>query len=347
MSDQADRAAQRPHEATRRDDEGPAPSPRSGFQARAEALTRGLQSTICDGLEALEREFANAAAARGGEGGQSAAVPGTFRADAWTRDGGGGGLTRVMQDGVVLEKGGVAWSGVEGHFPEAFAKEIPGSGTAFFATGVSLVLHPHSPHVPTVHANFRYLEHGDKAWFGGGADLTPYYYDVDDEAHFHGVWRDVCGAYPDVADHRAFTDECDRYFFLPHRGERRGVGGIFFDYLWVGDDDEARRERVASFVEAAGKAFLDAYLPIVRRHVSDPVTEAQRHWQEHRRGRYVEFNLVYDRGTTFGLKTGGRTESILMSLPPRVRWSYMFEPEPGTPEAALLERVRRPPPPKT
>ena len=222
--------------------------------------------------------------------------------------------------------------------------KVPGSGRAFHATGISLVLHPQNPHVPTVHANFRHIRHGDKSWFGGGADLTPYYFLAEDREHFHATWRAVCEEHPTVGDYPRWRDWCDRYFYLPHRGERRGVGGIFFDYLWV--DDEERREEVESFVEAAGHRFLEAYLPIVRRRVDTPWTDAQKEWQEIRRGRYVEFNLIHDRGTLFGLKTGGRIESILMSLPPRARWSYAHEPEPGTPEAELLEVLRQPPPPE-
>lgn len=282
-------------------------------------LMRELQSDLCAGLEALDGK-------------------GRFGRDEWRREGGGGGTTRVLLDGAVLEKAGVNFSLVHGHLPEAFAKEIPGSGTAFTATGVSVVLHPHSPHVPTAHMNFRYLEHGDKRWFGGGADLTPYYFHREDKEHFHGVWKRVCEEFDDVGDYPAWKEACDRYFLLPHRGERRGVGGIFFDYLLV--DDGARRARVAEFVARAGRAFLDAYVPIAKRRIGTPVTEAQRRWQEIRRGRYVEFNLLYDRGTTFGLRTGGRTESILMSLPPRARWGYGEIPAPGTPEAALLRELQ-------
>jgi coproporphyrinogen III oxidase len=292
-----------------------------------------LQDEICRGLEGLE-----------GEGGGDQ----QFAEDVWEREGGGGGRSRVLAGGDVLEKAGVNFSEVHGELSESFAGSLPGSGRSFYATGVSLVLHPRSPHLPTAHANFRHIQHGTKAWFGGGADLTPYYLDERDCEHFHGVWREVCERFPDVADHGDFSDWCDRYFYLPHRGERRGVGGLFFDYLWVldehGEVDQARAERVFAFVSACGQAFLQAYLPIARRHLDEPVTEAQRRWHELRRGRYVEFNLVYDRGTIFGLKTGGRTESILMSLPPRVRWDYGFEPEPGTPEARLLEHLRRPPP---
>ena len=299
------------------------------FRNKAAALMRELQDAICAGLESEERARGSGA---------------SFATDRWQREGGGGGVTRVLSEGAVLEKGGVNVSEVHGHFSEAFAKEIPGSGTAFYATGVSLVLHPRSPHVPTVHMNVRYLEHGDKSWFGGGADLTPSYFHREDKEHFHDVWEEVCGRHAAVADHAAFRDACDRYFWLPHRGERRGVGGIFFDYLFVGDDDPARRDAVHAFVADTGRALLGAWLPILHRRVDTPVTDAQRRWQELRRGRYVEFNLLHDRGTVFGLRTGGRTESILMSLPPRARWDYASDPGPGTPEAALLDELRRPPP---
>lgn len=282
-------------------------------------LMRGIQEDLCAGLEALDGK-------------------GRFGRDEWRREGGGGGVTRVLEGGAVLEKAGVNFSLVHGNLPEAFAKEIPGSGTAFTATGVSLVLHPLSPHVPTAHMNFRYLEHGDRRWFGGGADLTPFYFHREDKEHFHGVWKRVCEEFPDVGDYPAWKEACDRYFYLPHRGERRGVGGIFFDYLFV--EDDRRRARVAEFVARAGHAFLDAYVPIAKRRIGTPVTEGERRWQEIRRGRYVEFNLLYDRGTMFGLRTGGRTESILMSLPPRVRWGYADTPAPGTPEAALLQELQ-------
>jgi len=284
-----------------------------------DGLMRAIQADLCAGLEAFDGR-------------------GRFGRDEWKREGGGGGVTRVLVDGDVLEKAGVGFSQVHGHLPEAFAKEIPGSGTAFSATGVSVVLHARSPHVPAAHMNFRYLEHGEKSWFGGGADLTPFYFHAEDKEHFHGVWKKVCAEFPDVADYPAWRDACDRYFYLPHRNERRGVGGIFFDYLFV--EDAKRRDRVAEFVGRAGRALLDAYVPIARRRLKTPVTEAQLRWQEIRRGRYVEFNLLYDRGTIFGLKTGGRTESILMSLPPRVRWGYSEVPADGSPESALLKELR-------
>ncbi len=299
------------------------------FRAAVAEFMRALQDEICSGLEALEREHGSTA---------------SFVEDLWDREGGGGGRTRVLADGAVIEKGGVNFSEVEGEFSEEFAEQVPGSGRAFWASGVSLVLHPNNPHVPTVHANFRHLEHGDKAWFGGGADLTPYYFHDEDKLHFHGVWRKVCADHPGVGDYRAWSNWCDRYFYLPHRGERRGIGGIFFDYLWVSGAEPDRREQVFAFVRDAGRRFLAAYLPIVNRRIGAPWTAEQRYWQELRRGRYVEFNLVYDRGTIFGLKTGGRTESILMSLPPRVRYDYLSEPAPDSPEAALLRELRQPPP---
>lgn len=299
------------------------------FRAAVASYMRSLQDEICSGIEALEREHGSTAA---------------FHEDLWQREGGGGGRTRVLSNGAVIEKGGVNFSEVEGEFSQEFAAQVPGSGRAFWASGVSLVLHPENPHVPTVHANFRHLEHGDKAWFGGGADLTPYYFHADDKQHFHDTWRQVCDEHSVVADYPAWSNWCDRYFHLAHRGERRGVGGIFFDYLWVSSADPNHREQVFAFVRDAGRRFLQAYLPIVNRRIGTPWTPAQRYWQEIRRGRYVEFNLVHDRGTLFGLKTGGRTESILMSLPPRVRFDYQDEPAPDSPEAELLRELRQPPP---
>ncbi len=303
------------------------------YRARAAALMRKIQDTICEGIEGLEAE---------------AGIPARFQEDCWQREGGGGGRTRVISGGSVFEKGGVNFSEVYGELSPNFAGSLPGTGLTFYATGISLVLHPHSPHVPTVHANFRHIQQGDKAWFGGGADLTPYYYMNEDREHFHRTWREVCERHAEVADYERFAAWCDRYFYIPHRKERRGVGGIFFDRQWVHGDagamDESRFSGLMDYVEASGNAFVGAYVPIARRHLETPVTAAQTYWHEIRRGRYAEFNLVNDRGTIFGLKTGGRTESILMSLPPRVRWDYGFEPEPETPEAKLLEVLRQPPP---
>jgi len=254
-----------------------------------------------------------------------------FRQDTWTRQGGGGGRTRVLENGQVFEKAGVAFSSVHGNLPEEFAAKIPlGSGTDFFAAGVSLVFHPHSPMVPAVHANFRYIEKGDTGWFGGGMDLTPIYPYADDALHFHRTIKAACDRHnPDY--YPRFKKWCDDYFYLKHRGEARGVGGAFFDYL---KDD---RERTFAFVRDLGDSFLDSYLPIATRRRDEPFGQREREYQLYRRGRYVEFNLLYDRGTIFGLETRGRTESILMSLPPLVRWVYDFKPEPASREAKALE----------
>ena len=277
-----------------------------------------LQDRICAGLEALDG-------------------PGRFREDSWDRPGGGGGRTRVLEAGGVFEKAGVNFSEVFGEFTPEFAKQVPGDGLAFTATGVSLVLHPQSPLVPTVHANFRMMTHGAKAWFGGGADLTPYYPVREDVVHFHRTWKAVCDRHAPLADHTRMKKECDDYFYLPHRGEARGVGGIFFDYF--GGED---LPRAFAFVRDAGDTFLTSYVPIAGRRKDLTWNPRQRAFQEYRRGRYVEFNLLYDRGTIFGLKTRGRTESILMSLPPVVRYAYDWHAEPGTPEAELTEYWLKP-----
>jgi coproporphyrinogen III oxidase len=259
-----------------------------------------------------------------------------FREDTWQREGGGGGRTRVLNDGGVFEKAGVNFSDVHGHLSEEFARQVPGEGRDFTACGISLVLHPRSPLVPTVHANFRFLTKGERQWFGGGADLTPYYPYREDVIHFHKVWQDVCTRHEQLVNYAHMKKWCDEYFFLPHRGEARGVGGIFFDYL---DSD---LEALFQFVRDCGDHFLEAYLPIAQRRKDESYTEQQRAFQEYRRGRYVEFNLLCDRGTIFGLKTGGRTESILMSLPPQVRWEYDYHPEPGSHEAELYELYLKP-----
>lgn len=260
-----------------------------------------------------------------------------FQVDRWTREeGGGGGITAVLEGGEVFEKAGVNTSAVHGPLPDRIAELLEVDPEPFFATGLSLVIHPRSPHVPTVHANFRYFALGnelmapDDQWFGGGADLTPYYPRLEDVQHFHGVWKRVCDRHDDVVDYATFKRECDEYFYLDHRGEARGVGGIFYDYLR--NDPEG----TFFFTREAGRSFLKSYLPIVERRRDEPWSEDERAFQLVRRGRYVEFNLVYDRGTKFGLDTNGRTESILMSLPPNVRWTYNQQPEPGTPEARAL-----------
>ncbi|PTL82980.1 oxygen-dependent coproporphyrinogen oxidase [Vitiosangium sp. GDMCC 1.1324] len=275
-----------------------------------------LQDDICGALERLDGKA-------------------RFREDLWQRPGGGGGRSRVLEDGAVLEKAGVSTSVVFGELEEAFAKKLQGEGRTFWAGGISLVLHPRNPHVPTVHANFRFIHQGGKAWFGGGADLTPYYLYGEDAVHFHRVFKEACDRH-DPAYYPRFKEACDKYFYLRHREEARGVGGIFFENM--GGD----LEQELAFVRDVGRAFLPAYLPIAERRKDTPYTEAQRFWQEVRRGRYVEFNLVWDRGTTFGLETKGRTESILMSLPPQVRWRYDYHPAPGSEEAKLVEVLRNP-----
>jgi len=286
------------------------------MHAEAVAFFRGLQDRVCTELERVD----------GG---------GRFREDTWDRPGGGGGRTRVLADAGVFEKGGVNFSEVFGELTPEFAKQMPGDGLTFTATGVSLVLHPRSPHVPTVHMNFRYLTHGSQAWFGGGADLTPYYPVREDVVHFHRAWKAACDRHPGVADYAVMKHTCDEYFFLKHRNEPRGVGGIFFDHL-------PATGASWDFVRDAADSFLASYVPIAERRKGAVWTAEERAFQEYRRGRYVEFNLVYDRGTTFGLKTDGRTESILMSLPPVVRYVYDYRPAPGSREAALTDHWLKP-----
>ena len=263
---------------------------------------------------------------------------GRFREERWSHRDGGGGVTRVLEGGRLFERAGVNFADVRGELSERLAQRLETSPQPFAAAGLSLVIHPLSPRVPTVHLNLRHIRllgSGGRAWFGGGADLTPYYLEVEDARHFHATWRAVCNRH-DPMYHARFKKWCDEYFRLPHREEARGIGGIFFDYL------DAGASGVPAFVADVGRGFLDAYLPIVERRMHDPWWERERAWQLVRRGRYVEFNLVHDRGTLFGLETGGRTESILMSLPPLVRWAYDLKPEPGSPEAALVEVLRTP-----
>jgi coproporphyrinogen III oxidase len=286
-------------------------------QKQAATYFRDLQDRICNVLEILDGLN-------------------RFREDIWQRNGGGGGRTRVLAQGAVFEKAGVNFSEVYGQLAPEFAGQIPGDGLNFTATGISLVIHPQSPLVPTVHANFRYLTKGKKEWFGGGSDLTPYYPYREDVIHFHRVWKQVCGRHGPLADYERLKQWCDEYFFLAHRREPRGVGGIFFDYL------EGDWEALFAFVRDCGDAFLEAYRPIVERRKNEVYTNDQKRFQEFRRGRYVEFNLLYDRGTVFGLKTGGRVESILMSLPPVARWEYDFHPQPGSREAELYEYYLKP-----
>ena len=269
-----------------------------------------------------------------------------FEEDLWQRAEGGGGRTRVIGNGEVYEKGGVNCSTVYGPLPDAIKKNFKVDQGWFFATGISLIIHPVNPMVPTVHANFRYFElyesEGGKrkdAWFGGGADLTPYYLYPDDAVEFHKVWKDACDKH-NPAFYPKFKQECDDYFRNHHRQESRGIGGIFYDYCRA--DENTSLEDWFAFATEVGNAFTSSYLPIVDRRMNETYSDEQRYFQEIRRGRYVEFNLIHDRGTLFGLKTNGRIESILMSLPPRVRWDYQFEVESGSRESELLEVLKTP-----
>lgn len=269
-----------------------------------------------------------------------------FATDTWNREGGGGGRTRTIAEGDVIEKGGVNTSVVWGDVTDILRAQLKSEGDKWFAAGLSLVLHPKNPYVPTTHANWRYFELYDKSgvvtdrWFGGGSDLTPCYLFEEDAIHFHRTFRDAMD--PFGADlYPRFKRWCDEYFVNRHRGgEMRGIGGVFYDHLRPADDADA--ERLFAFQRAGGDNFLPAYLPIVQRRKDMPYTGRETGWQEIRRGRYVEFNLIHDRGTLFGLRTGGRTESILMSLPPRARWEYNDQPAPGSPEAELLEACLHP-----
>ena len=283
-----------------------------------------LQERICAALEQAD--------------GQAA-----FVEDDWQRPGGGGGRSRIIERGALLEKGGVGFSHVYGAGmpPSATAHRPALAGRGFQAMGVSLVMHPDPPHVPTSHANVRFFvaekEGADPVWwFGGGFDLTPYYATEEDCIHWHRVARDACTPFGDDVYPR-YKKWCDEYFHLKHRQEARGVGGLFFDDL-----NEWGFERCFAFMRAIGDAYLEAYLPIIERRRNTPWNEQQKAFQEYRRGRYVEFNLVWDRGTLFGLQSGGRTESILMSLPPTVRWDYNWQPEPGSAEARLAEEFLPP-----
>jgi coproporphyrinogen III oxidase len=324
----------------------------SAVRRSAALLVSELQEKFCTGVVGVERAIAERSPGR---------PPADFLIDAWQGDGEsrirGAGSTRVIANGAVFEKGGVNTSVVTGtNLPPSVVAQRPElRGHGFFAAGVSVVLHPANPHAPTAHCNYRYFEtqapDGTRSawWFGGGADLTPYYPHLEDVRHFHSTLRAACDRH-DPRFYPAFKAWCDRYFFLKHRDETRGVGGIFYDYLDAGGFGESGErtpfgeprtfEAMLAFMADAGGAFLDAYLPIVERNALNGFGERERSFQLMRRGRYVEFNLIYDRGTHFGLQSGGRTESILMSLPPLVRWAYDEQPEPGSPEARLTAYLR-------
>jgi coproporphyrinogen III oxidase len=275
----------------------------------------GLQEQIVSALEVVDRKG--------------------FIRDSWQRPEGGGGTTCIVEDGQVFERAGVNLSRVQGRSlpPSASAARPQLAGRAFEAMGVSLVLHPRNPYCPSVHMNLRFFSAGDLWWFGGGMDLTPYYGFEEDARHFHATCKAALDPFSKDYYPR-FKRWCDEYFFLKHRGEPRGIGGIFFDDL--------ADERAFDLVKSVGNHFLAAYLPILERRKGLPYSERQRNFQAYRRGRYVEFNLVYDRGTLFGLQSGGRTESILMSLPPRAEWRYDWKPEPGSPEEQLYKDFLRP-----
>jgi len=285
-----------------------------------------LQDQICSALETAD--------------GQA-----KFQEDLWDRKGGGGGRTRVIENGAVFEKGGVNISAVHGELPDSMKAYFKVKEGGFFACGLSLVIHPKNPMVPTVHANWRYFElYKDDgnladAWFGGGQDLTPYYLFEEDATHFHKACKTACDKH-NTAFYPKYKEACDRYFWNAHREEARGVGGLFFDYLK--ETDEQSLEQSYDFVTEVGNSFINAYLPIVEKRKNLNYTSAQREWQEIRRGRYVEFNLVHDKGTLFGLRTNGRIESILMSLPPHVQWQYNHSPEAGSDEDKLLQTLKKP-----
>jgi coproporphyrinogen III oxidase len=316
------------------------------FRDRWISYIHQLQDNICQALEDIDGRA-------------------KFITDEWKREGGGGGITRVIEEGSVFEKGGVNTSVVWGKVTDAMRAQLkigskvgePSQGSVpddefpvrpskWFAAGLSLVIHPLNPYVPTSHANWRYFELYDEQgnvadrWFGGGSDLTPYYLFDEDAKHFHGTLKNAMDPFG-KEKYPQYKKWCDEYFVNKHRsGEMRGIGGVFYDHLRPADNTGA--EELLAFQQSGGNAFLPAYTPIVLRRKDTPYGERERQWQEIRRGRYVEFNLVHDRGTLFGLKTQGRTESILMSLPPRARWAYNYQPQPGTPEAGLLDACLHP-----
>ncbi|XP_028400665.1 oxygen-dependent coproporphyrinogen-III oxidase-like [Dendronephthya gigantea] len=302
------------------------------MKTRMELMIMKLQREFCDELVRLDGS--------------------AFTVDKWERPSGGGGITCVIQDGKVFEKAGVNISVVHGDLPKAAIQQMKqrnqlkglkdSDSLPFFATGISSVIHPRNPMVPTIHFNYRYFEvqdqDGQKSWwFGGGTDLTPYYLDEQDVKHFHRTLKVACDQH-DKTYYQKFKKWCDDYFFVKFRGERRGVGGIFFD-----DVDQPSQEEAFQFVQTCANAVIPSYIPIVKKHMNDSFTSEQRRWQQLRRGRYVEFNLVYDRGTKFGLYTpGARIESILMSLPLTSRWEYMHKPAPGSDEAKLMKVLKNP-----
>ena len=269
----------------------------------------------------------------------------SFVEDIWKRPEGGGGRTRVIENGAVFEKGGVNISAVHGVLPESMQNYFGVKDADFFACGLSLVLHPENPFVPTVHANWRYFEMYNKngdiidQWFGGGQDLTTYYIFEEDAKHFHSICKEACDKH-DENFYNTYKKRCDEYFWNSHRNEARGIGGLFFDYCKA--NEQMNMNDWYNFVTQVGNSFLESYVPIVEKRKNTPYTPAQKSWQEIRRGRYVEFNLVHDKGTLFGLKTNGRIESILMSLPPHVQWKYNHSTQPDSEEEKLINVLRKP-----
>ncbi len=281
------------------------------------AFYERLQEDLCSRFEALD-------------------ATATFGVHPWDRAEGGGGTTRVLEGDGPLEKAAINVSTVWGPVPEKLSDTIASRAGEFFATGISMVFHPRNPHAPTMHVNLRYFEvDTGEAWFGGGTDLTPYYLYEEDAEGFHGTLSDICSRH-DVADYAAWKQQCDDYFFLPHRNEARGIGGIFYDHL------TENLAAVDTFQRDLGETIGDVYLSILERRIATPFTAQQERWHLQRRGRYAEFNLVIDRGTRFGLETGARTESVLSSLPPRVRWDVDASPKPLTPESKLVDVLRKP-----
>lgn len=282
---------------------------------------QGLQDQICAALEVSDGA-------------------GRFREDHWQRPGGGGGRSRVMADGAVIEKGGVGFSAVEGEASEATLRQLNQTEPAsFYATGVSIVIHPRNPRVPIIHMNVRYFELSTGTyWFGGGIDLTPHYVVADDAHWFHGQLKAVCDQH-NPAYYPRFKTWADEYFFIPHRQETRGIGGIFFDYLT--ENESVSKADLFAFQRSVGESFAPIYTHFMTQNHDLPYSPREQHWQGLRRGRYVEFNLAWDRGTKFGLETNGRTESILMSMPPQANWIYDYHPEPNSPEADTLALLRK------
>lgn len=320
-------------------------APPSDSRDRVSQAFKQLQDNICAQLEQLDGAA-------------------TFQQDAWERPEGGGGRSRVIKQGDVFEQGGVNFSEVWGESlpPSILVQRPEAAGHGFYATGTSMVLHPQNPYIPTVHLNYRYFEAGPVWWFGGGIDLTPYYPFEADVVHFHQTLKQACDRHHS-AYYPTFKRWCDEYFYLKHRQETRGVGGVFFDYqdgqgeLYRGPDekgpaaDHSRQvgvlpsrdwESLFTFAQDCGNAFIPAYVPIAEKRRHTEYSDRERQFQLYRRGRYVEFNLVYDRGTIFGLQTNGRTESILMSLPPLVRWEYGYTPAADSPEARLYDIFLKP-----